>query len=149
MNEDPTRIMSSGDGPERRRPPRGRPPQQHPPRGNMRLVVAVMGAVIFGLLIALLVGSCSGGTTTVTVTTEPEYIEPTQPFTPGNEETETPAEEKEAEEEAEGAEGETGGIEETELEEGLEGGVEEVVPEEEGGVEEVVPEEEGGGVSAE
>lgn len=65
MNEDPTRLMNYGDEPPRRR----RPPQQKP-KGNLRLVVAIMGAVIFGLLIALLV-SCGGGETkTVTQTTE-------------------------------------------------------------------------------
>ena len=65
MNEDPTRLMNYGDEPPRRR----RPPQQKP-KGNLRLVVAIMGAVIFGLLIALLV-SCGGGETkTVTETTE-------------------------------------------------------------------------------
>ncbi|HEX3736737.1 MAG TPA: hypothetical protein VHV53_04275 [Solirubrobacterales bacterium] len=141
MNEDPTRIMGSGDGPERRRPPRGRPPQQRP-RGNMRLVVALMGAVIAGLLIALFVVSCSGGTETVTVTTEPEYVTPTQPVSPGHEENETP--EEETENEAEGSEEEeTGGIEELEPEEG---GTEEVLPEEEGGL--GLEEEEGGGVEA-
>ena len=65
MNEDPTRLMDYGDEPPRRR----RPPQQKP-KGNLRLVVAIMGAVIFGLLIALLV-SCGGGETkTVTETME-------------------------------------------------------------------------------
>src|ERR1044072_7237187 len=65
MNEDPTRLMNYGDEPPRRR----RPPQQKP-KGNLRLVVAIMGAVIFGLLIALLV-SCGGGETkTVSQTTE-------------------------------------------------------------------------------
>ena len=58
-------MMSYDDEPPRRR----RPPQQKP-KGNLRLVVAIMGAVIFGLLIALLV-SCGGGETkTVTETTE-------------------------------------------------------------------------------
>ena len=42
-----TRLMNYGDEPPRRR----RPPQQKP-KGNLRLVVAIMGAVIFGLLIA-------------------------------------------------------------------------------------------------
>ena len=65
MNEDPTRLMDYGDEPPRRRRP---PPPK--PKGNLRLVVAIMGAVIFGLLIALLV-SCGGGETkTVTQTTE-------------------------------------------------------------------------------
>ena len=147
MAEDPTRIMRSGGGPERR-PPRGRPPQK--PHGNQRLVIAVMGAVIFGLLIALFVGSCSGGgTETVTITTEPEYIEPNQPASPGNEETETPAEEAEAEAEAEA---ETGGVESEEGEEPTEfelepeGVIEEPTPEElEGGGEEATPEEQPGG----
>ncbi len=142
MNEDPTRIMSSGGGRERRRPSGGRPPQR--PHGNVRLLIALMGAVIFGLLIALFVVSCSGGgTETVTITTEPEYVEPKQPVSPGNEEKETPAEEEEhkAEAEVEELENETGGLEEGGLEgeEGLEGG----------GIEEVAPEEpEGGGVPA-
>jgi hypothetical protein len=62
MNEDPTRLMDYGDEPPRRR----RPPQQ--PKGNLRLVVLVMGVVIFGLLIGL-IASCGGGETkTVTQT---------------------------------------------------------------------------------
>lgn len=62
MNEDPTRLMDYGDEPPRRR----RPPQQ--PKGNLRLVVLVMGVVIFGLLIGL-ISSCGGGETkTVTQT---------------------------------------------------------------------------------
>jgi hypothetical protein len=144
MNEDPTRLMNYGDEPPRRR----RPPQQKP-KGNLRLVVAIMGAVIFGLLIALLV-SCGGGETkTVTETTE---ITREVPATGSQEK----GEEAEGEE-TEGAEGE----EEPELEEetgGLEGEEFEGVPEEEGGeIEEIVPEEEefipeeeeGGGLGAE
>jgi hypothetical protein len=62
MNEDPTRLLDYGDEPPRRR----RPPQQ--PKGNLRLVVLVMGVVIFGLLIGL-IASCGGGETkTVTQT---------------------------------------------------------------------------------
>ncbi len=62
MNEDPTRLMDYGDEPPRRR----RPPQQ--PKGNLRLVVLIMGVVIFGLLIGL-IASCGGGETkTVTQT---------------------------------------------------------------------------------
>jgi hypothetical protein len=143
MNEDPTRLMGYDDEPPRRR----RPPQ-HPPRGNLRLVVAVMGAVIFGLLIALLV-SCGGGETkTVTETTE---ITREVPATGSQEK--GAGEEEEAEgaegEEAEEGEEETGGIEGEEAFEGIEGeeegAIEEVVPEEE-----IVPEEEeGGGVEAE
>jgi hypothetical protein len=54
--------MDYGDEPPRRR----RPPQQ--PKGNLRLVVLVMGVVIFGLLIGL-ISSCGGGETkTVTQT---------------------------------------------------------------------------------
>jgi hypothetical protein len=150
MNEDPTRLMNYGDEPPRRR----RPPQQKP-KGNLRLVVAVMGAVIFGLLIALLV-SCGGGETkTVTQTTE---ITREVPAT-GSQEKGTGEGEESEEEGAEGEEGEeeTGGIE---LEEGAEGEETfEGVPEEEGAIEEVAPEEEffegeeegveGGGVGAE
>jgi hypothetical protein len=142
MNEDPTRLMNYGDEPPRRR----RPPQK--PKGNLRLVVAIMGAVIFGLLIALLV-SCGGGETkTVTQTTE---ITREVPAT-GSQEKGTGEEEEGEEEGAEGEESlegeeETGGIEGEEEFEG--------VPEEEGGeIEEIVPEEEvfeeeGGGVEAE
>jgi hypothetical protein len=145
MNEDPTRLMDYGDEPPRRR----RPPQ-HKPKGNLRLVVAIMGAVIFGLLIALLV-SCGGGETkTVTETMEITREIPAK----GSEEKGAGEEEGEEGEEAEeGAEGEeeTGGIE---LEEGAEGEETfEGVPEEEGEIEEVPEEEffeeEGGGVEAE
>src|SRR5215813_8092529 len=94
MNEDPTRLMDYGDEPPRRR----RPPQQKP-KGNLRLVVAIMGAVIFGLLIALLV-SCGGGETkTVTETTEITREVPAQ-------EKGTGEKEEGAEEAEEGAEGE-------------------------------------------
>src|SRR6185312_7411644 len=130
MNEDPTRLMDYGDEPPRRR----RPPQQKP-KGNLRLVVAIMGAVIFGLLIALLV-SCGGGETkTVTETTE---ITREVPAT-GSQEKGTG--EEEGEEGTEGEEGaeleeETGGIEGEETFEGvpeeeIEGGEIEEVPEEE------------------
>ena len=122
MNEDPTRLMDYGDEPPRRR----RPPQ-HKPKGNLRLVVAIMGAVIFGLLIALLV-SCGGGETkTVTETMEITREIPSK----SSEEKESGEKEAEGEEgegaeesaeeqelreieEAEAAEAETGGIEETE-----------------------------------
>jgi hypothetical protein len=144
MNEDPTRLMNYGDEPPRRR----RPPQQKP-KGNLRLVVAIMGAVIFGLLIALLV-SCGGGETkTVTETTE---ITREVPAKEGN------SAEKEGEEEAgEGTEGEEEGAELEEETGGLEGEEFEGVPEEEveeGGEIEEVPEEEffeeeGGGIGAE
>jgi hypothetical protein len=139
MNEDPTRLMNYGDEPPRRR----RPPQQKP-KGNLRLVVAIMGAVIFGLLIALLV-SCGGGETkTITETTEITREVPAK----GSEEK---GEEEGGEEEgAEGEEG-TGGIE---LEEGAEGEeTAEGALEGEGEIEEVPEEEvfegEGGGVEAE
>ena len=131
MNEDPTRLMDYGDEPPRRR----RPPQK--PKGNLRLVVAIMGAVIFGLLIALLV-SCGGGETkTVTETTEITREVPAK---------ETPEKgtgEEESEEGEEGAE-EEGGIEAEEETGGIEGEEEtfEGVPEEEGAIEEIVPEEE-------
>jgi hypothetical protein len=145
MNEDPTRLMNYGDEPPRRR----RPPRQQP-KGNLRLVVAIMGAVIFGLLIALLV-SCGGGETkTVTETTE---ITREVPAT-GSQEKGTGEGEESEEGEEEGSEGEegieleeeTGGIEGEEEFEGVpeeevEGG--EIIPEEE------VFEEEGGGVEAE
>lgn len=131
MNEDPTRLMNYGDEPPRRR----RPPQK--PKGNLRLVVAIMGAVIFGLLIALLV-SCGGGETkTVTETTEITREVPAKE-TPekgtGEEESE------EGEEGSEEGEEETGGIE---LEEGAgEEEFEGVPEEEEGAIEEAAPEEE-------
>jgi hypothetical protein len=152
MNEDPTRLMGYGDEPPRRR----RPPQQKP-KGNLRLVVAIMGAVIFGLLIALLV-SCGGGETkTVTETTEiTREVEakgtPEKGTSEGEESEEEGAEGEEGEESEEG----TGGVE---TEEGIEGEETfEGVPEgevEEGEIEEVAPEEEffeepeGGGVGAE
>jgi hypothetical protein len=134
MNEDPTRLMNYGDEPPRRR----RPPQK--PKGNLRLVVAIMGAVIFGLLIALLV-SCGGGETkTVTETTEitrevPAKETPEKGTGEGEE-----SEEGEEGSEEEGEEG-TGG---SELEEGVEEEPFEGVPEveEEGAIEEVAPEEE-------
>jgi hypothetical protein len=144
MNEDPTRLMNYGDEPPRRR----RPPQQKP-KGNLRLVVAIMGAVIFGLLIALLV-SCGGGETkTVTETTEiTREVPATGSQEKGTGEGEEPEEgEAEGEEEPE-LEEETGGIEGEETFEG--------VPEEEGGEIEEAPEEEffeeegeGGGVGVE
>jgi hypothetical protein len=141
MNEDPTRLMSYGDEPPRRR----RPPQQKP-KGNLRLVVAIMGAVIFGLLIALLV-SCGGGETkTVTETTE---ITREVPATSSQEKEGEAGEEEGSEGEEEGVEGEeTGGIEGEEGFEGIEEGAEE------GGEIEGLPEaegleEEGGGVEAE
>jgi hypothetical protein len=122
MNEDPTRLMDYGDEPPRRRRP---PPQK--PKGNLRLVVAIMGAVIFGLLIALLV-SCGGGETkTVTQTTEITREVPA-----------TGSQEKGTGEEEEGeGEGEIEIVPEGEIEE-------EGAPEEE-----FFPEEEGGGVPAE
>ena len=132
MNEDPTRLMNYGDEPPRRR----RPPQK--PKGNLRLVVAIMGAVIFGLLIALLV-SCGGGETkTVTETTE---ITREVPATGSQEKGTGEGEEseEEGEEGSEEGEEETGGIEEGAEEETFEG-VPEV--EEEGAIEEAAPEEE-------
>jgi hypothetical protein len=147
MNEDPTRLMGYGDEPPRRR----RPPQNQP-RGNLRLVVAVMGAVIFGLLIALLV-SCGGGETKTV--TETKVVTQEVPAT-GSQEKGTGEGEEEGEEGVEGAEGEesvegeeeTGGIEGEETFEGvpeeeIEGGEIEEVPEEE------IIEPEGGGVGAE
>lgn len=144
MNEDPTRLMGYDDEPPRRR----RPP--HQPRGNLRLVVAIMGAVIFGLLIALLV-SCGGGETKTV--TETKVVTHEVPAT-GSQEKGTGEEEAEGAEgeEAEEGEEETGGIEGEETFEGVEeegGEVEEIAPEEEGAIEEVAPEEEGGGVGAE
>jgi hypothetical protein len=146
MNEDPTRLMGYGDEPPRRR----RPPQNQP-RGNLRLVVAIMGAVIFGLLIALLV-SCGGGETKTV--TETKVVTQEVPATESQEKGTGEGEEAEEGEEEEGAEGEesfegeeeTGGIEGEETFEG--------VPEEGGEIEEIVPEEEilepeGGGVGAE
>ena len=128
MNEDPTRLMNYGDEPPRRR----RPPQQKP-KGNLRLVVAIMGAVIFGLLIALLV-SCGGGETkTVTETTEITREAPAKEKSSVEKEAEEAAEGTESEEESpELEEGETGGIEGGEIEEAPE--VEEFEGEEAGGV---------------
>jgi len=148
MNEDPTRLMNYGDEPPRRR----RPPQQKP-KGNLRLVVAIMGAVIFGLLIALLV-SCGGGETkTVTETTEitreVEAKGTPEKGTGEGEESEEAEEGSEGEESEESVE-ESGGVE---AEEGEGEGEIEILPE--GEEEEFVPEEEeflepeGGGVGAE
>jgi hypothetical protein len=139
-------MMNYDDEPPRRR----RPPQK--PKGNLRLVVAIMGAVIFGLLIALLV-SCGGGETkTVTQTTEiTREVEakgtPENGTGEGEESEEEGAEGEGPEEGEESVEG-TGGIEEApegeETFEGTpEGEIEEIVPEEE------IFEEEGGGVEAE
>src|ERR1700753_633847 len=119
MAEDPTRIMRPDDGYGRRRPP------QQKPHGNMRLVVAVMGAVIFGLFIALLVSGGGGETKTVTVTKEVEVAVEQAPETGRESQAEKKEKEAEAqaEAEAEGAEtGEegTGGVESGETEEGLE-----------------------------
>jgi hypothetical protein len=145
MNEDPTRLMNYGDEPPRRR----RPPQQKP-KGNLRLVVAIMGAVIFGLLIALLV-SCGGGETktvtqTRTITREIE-AKGSQENGTGEEGEEEAGEGTEGEEEGTEGEEETGGLEGEEFEgvpeEEVEGGEIEELPEEE------FFEEEGGGVEAE
>jgi hypothetical protein len=142
MNEDPTRLMSYGDEPPRRR----RPPQQ--PKGNLRLAVLVMGVIIFGLLIGLIASCGGGGTKTVTQTRTITEEIPAKATEKGN------GEKEEGEEAEEGAEGEepvegeeeTGGIEGEEAFEG--------VPEEEGeeieeAPEEEILEEEGGGVEAE
>lgn len=113
----------------------------------MRLVVAVMGAVIFGLFIALLVSGGGGETKTVTVT---EQVTTEVEATP-----KTGSEKSSENEAGEGSEGEEGGVESEEETGGVE---EEFVPEEgveeEGAIEEIVPEEEvfeeeGGGVEAE
>jgi hypothetical protein len=156
MNEDPTRLMSYDDEPPRRR----RDP--NPPKGNLRLVVLIMGVIIFGLLIGL-VASCGGGETkTVTQTrtiTEEIQAKPTQKE--AEEEEPEGAEGEEAEEgaEGEGEEGEESAesqeareiqeaqeiqeIEEAEAAEAESGGIEEL-PEEEFFEEEP----EGGGVGA-
>jgi hypothetical protein len=145
MNEDPTRLMNYGDEPPRRR----RPPQQKP-KGNLRLVVAIMGAVIFGLLIALLV-SCGGGETktvtqTRTITREVE-ARGSQEKEAGEEGEEEAGEGTESEEEGAELEGEEsleGGLEGEEGLEGLPEGEIEEVPE----VEEFpTEEEETGGVA--
>jgi hypothetical protein len=147
MNEDPTRLMDYGDEPPRRR----RPPQNQP-HGNLRLVVLIMGVVIFGLLIGLLASCGGGGTKTVKVTrtvTE-EVPVPAKESAAEKEEKEENGESTESAEEAEEPSEETGGAEEFLPEEFEEpsGEVEEVTPEFE---EEVAPEEteEGGGVPAE
>ncbi|HEX4730458.1 MAG TPA: hypothetical protein VH299_04280 [Solirubrobacterales bacterium] len=129
-------------------PPRRHRPSQEKPHGNMRLVVAVMGAVILGLFIALLVSGGGGETKTVTVTHEVTTEVEATPNNGKSSEKEAEAEGSEGEEE----EAETGGIEELEPEVTEEEGgeIEEVLPEEEGAIEEVLPEEEaGGGVEAE
>jgi hypothetical protein len=156
MNEDPTRLMDYDDEPPRRR----RPPQQ--PKGNLRLVVLVMGVVIFGLLIGL-IASCGGGETK-TVTQTRTIIEEVPAKTPekategegeGEEGEEGEGSEESAEEqelreieEAEAAEAETGGIEEAEpTQEELElQEIEEAEAAEEG---QIFEEAEGGGVGAE
>jgi hypothetical protein len=114
MAEDPTRIMRPDDGYERRRPP------QQKPHGNLRLVVAIMGAVIFGLFIALLVSGGGGETKTVTVTKEIEVpVEATQTESKAEKEAaEEKAAEKEAEEPTE-AEEESGEAEEGETSGGV------------------------------
>src|SRR5262245_30939227 len=110
MNEDPTRLMSYDDEPPRRR----RPPQQ--PKGNLRLVVLVMGVISFGLLIGLIASCGGGGTETVTQTRTITEEVPAKTPEKGTGEGEEEGEEGEEEGEAE-----TGGIE----------GEEEFVPEEE------------------
>jgi hypothetical protein len=156
MNEDPTRLMSYGDEPPRRRR------EPNPPKGNLRLVVLIMGVIIFGLLIGL-ISSCGGGgtktvTQTRTITEEIPAKEPQGKAAENEGEGEEPEEGEEAEEpeesaeeqelreieEAEAAEAETGGIEELGEEEG--GEIIEEFPEEEG---EIFEEEGGGGVGAE
>jgi hypothetical protein len=152
MNEDPNRLMGYDDEPPRHR----RPPQQKP-HGNLRLVIAIMGAVIFGLFIALLVSGGGGETKTVTVTKEVTTEVEAQPEK-GKSAEEEEAEEAEQEvEEAEGSESsegeselesETGGLGEEIEEPGIEEGVEEVP---EGLIEEEAPveEEANGGFEAE
>ena len=146
MNEDPTRLMSYGDEPPRRR----REPQ--PPKGNLRLVVLIMGVVIFGLLVGL-IASCGGGETkTVTQTRTITEEIPAKVTEKEAGEGEEEGEEGEGEETEEGIEGEealegeaeAGGVEGEETFEGVEeGGEIEELPEGE------IFEEEGGGVEAE
>lgn len=63
MHDDPTRMMGQPEQPRR--------PGDHRPRGNMRLLVAGLIAVIAGLAIAIVViASDNGGESTSTVTTE-------------------------------------------------------------------------------
>src|SRR5262249_40517532 len=111
MAEDPTRIMRPDDGYQRRRPP------QQKPHGNMRLVVAIMGAVIFGLFIALLVSGGGGETKTVTVKHTVTIEEPAKSTGNGGES----AAEKEEKENEEAAEEEAETSESGEAEEGEEG----------------------------
>src|ERR1700742_3283962 len=116
MNEDPTRLMNYGDEPPRRR----RPPEQ--PKGNLRLVVLIMGVVIFGLFVGLISSCGGGGTKTVTetkvITEEVPATESKEKGTENKEEGAEGAEESSEEqelreiEEAEAAEAETGGVEE-------------------------------------
>jgi hypothetical protein len=160
MNEDPTRLMDYGDEPPRRR----RPPHDQP-HGNLRLVVLIMGVVIFGLLIGLL-ASCGGGSTKtvkVTHTVTEEVTVPAKETSAEREEKEENGEATESSENGEPEEGaeepaeETGGIEEgaiegptqeeLEIQEAIE--IEEAAAAEaaEGGVEEgTIEEPEGGGV---
>jgi hypothetical protein len=151
MNEDPTRLMDYGDEPPRRR----RPPQNQP-KGNLRLVVLIMGVVIFGLLIGLL-ASCGGGSTKtvkVTRTVTEEVPVPAKETAQEKEEKEANGESTEStesgEEEPESTE-EIGGVEEGEVEEFLPEELEEGVEVEEPPVEEgeIFEEPEGGGVGAE
>jgi hypothetical protein len=132
VHDDPTRMMPTEGGEP---PRRQRPPQR--PRGNMRLVVAGLCAVIFGLFIAILVGSGGGGTTTITETKVITKEVPAKTSTEGEEG------EEESEEGEEGEEEGSGGIEAEEGSELEEGAIEElpegeILPEEEG---------EGGGIS--
>ena len=153
MNEDPTRLMDYGDEPPRRR----RPPQQ--PRGNLRLVVLIMGVVIFGLLIGLIASCGGGGTKTVTQTRTITEEIPAKSTEKGNGESGEEGEENG--EEAEEGEGEES-LEEQEIREAaeaqeiqeIEEAEEAEAAEAEGGIEElpegtVLEGEEEGGVPAE
>lgn len=73
VEEQPTRVIRGRSGP----PQRGEEPDQRQ-LGQLRLTIACLGAVIVGLLIALLAGAGSGGeTTTVTETVQEQIGEPT------------------------------------------------------------------------
>jgi len=111
MHDDPTRIMGQPEQPGR--------PDGNRPRGNVRLLVAGLIAVIVGLAIAIVViASDSGGESASTVTTEVLPSETTATESTPTTTESTSTEPSTSEEEAE--EGETTTTEPTAPEEGEE-----------------------------